>query len=139
METPSHLENLTNTEDWPVTYYYRPQFWSRVYLPIMEIIAGLTNLLGVIFNIPVIMIFYKNDLSSNSNICFFSLAITDLCYSAVLSVHRLLQVLFGEFYEHLRFTQNLSNSVNAISVWITFLITLERVICIISPLTVSWS
>ena len=137
MENPSHLENLTHTEYWPVTYYYRPQFWSRVYLPFMDIMVMLTNLLGVLFNIPVIMIFYKDDLTSNSNVCFFSLAITDLCYSAVVSMYRLITNFFWDLYDLLRYTLNLSYCVNAISAWITFLITLERVICIISPLKVS--
>ena len=119
--------------------------WIKPYYFAVERVTVFVHLFGVICNIPVLIIFFKDGFASSANICFFSLAIVDLFICAFHTVWRSWSICYAmgiaKEYRSLlnleQFAAPSSDAMNCVSSWITALITLERLLCILFPLKVS--
>ena len=100
---------------------------------------------GIPSNIIILWIFYTDGFASTSNINFFSLGVTDLCICTIHVVRRFFDSIWGVCLQNticitiLRILQfiSVSEAYESFSTWITALITLERLLCITSPMKVS--
>ena len=118
---------------------FKSSRWRKLYIQYMQQITMFVNLFGVFCNIPVLIIFYKDGLSSNANICFFSLALTDLYISVFYCVWNAWDIAkqmdflrYPPAFENLLFYASRSvDAMNSLSAWITAIITLERLLCIL--------
>ena len=119
--------------------------WIKPYNLAMERVTVFVHLFGVICNIPVLIIFFKDGFASSTNICFFSLAIVDLFISVIHTVFRVWSICYDigiakdkwSLFSLEEYATPTSDAMNCVSSWITALITLERLLCILFPLKVS--
>ena len=133
------------SSDWNYTGTWTRIIWIKPYLSAMEQVTVLVNLSGVICNVPVLIIFFKDGFSSNANICFFSLALVDIFISAFYLIWRGWEIAINwgfvkvqtSFLDLQMYASKSTDSMNCVSSWITALITLERLLCILFPLKVS--
>ena len=128
------------------TYGIRTTWWFKPYDFAMKRVTLFVNLFGVFCNIPVLIIFFKDGFASNTNICFLSLAIVDLFVSAFLTIQKTWSMCYelgiakdswSSWQLNYNIAAALSDAMNCVSSWITALITLERLLCILFPLKVS--
>ncbi|GFR94845.1 chemosensory receptor A [Elysia marginata] len=90
-----------------------------------------------------IVVFLKEGFQSTSNISFFALAIADLLISIILtgymlSQHSVIETSNGPITNIITtYLIPCAESIDLIALWITTIITWERLFCIAFPLTVS--
>ena len=142
------MENQTDQWTWTWTLIgFRRMSWIPIYLRLMERLSLVVHLSGIFCNIPVLVIFFKDGLaSSNANIklfCFFALARVDVYISAFYTMFRSAELVFlKDRYNTVlldieQYGKASAVAMNSVSYWITALITLERLLCILFPLKVS--
>ena len=132
------MDNQSYSETAPYQLFFRASRWRRQYHEATQTTTTITNLLGILCNVPVIIIFFKAGLSSSSNICFVALGITDLCYSLLTSIWRIMDIHGSWSIKFAALDMSRTTSgMNGLSTWITFIISLERLFCILFPLKVS--
>ena len=118
----------------------------KLFLRRMQVIIPSVYCFGFLSNIIVLWIFFSDGFASTSNINFFSLGVADLCVCIFFLVRELFQ-LIGRYFRGQKAFQEISiiystyffsnnEALKSFSAWITALITLERLICIIFPLKV---
>ena len=102
---------------------------------------------GFLSNILVLWIFFTDGFATTSNINFFSLGAADLCVCSLFIVEEFFSQTFRYFYNSATFLEIWyiwrdyffpnQEALKSFSAWITAVITLERLICVLFPLKVS--
>ena len=139
------MANQSYQENVPVLYVLGfPKGFLHSYNSVMEGVLVTVHIFGVLSNIPVLIVFYKNSLTSSSNVCFFSLAVTDLYISAFFVLKRGWDIAISRghfshvnaYKDLMRYSAHSTDAMKSVGAWITAVINLERLLCIYFPLKV---
>ena len=99
--------------------------------------------LGFFTNISIILVFFKEGLSTSTSISFFSLAFADLTVCVIYLTKYTSQVLMPvcsyctSVYWDYHFSEKFEEAAVAISTWITLIVCWERLCCIAFPMKVN--
>ena len=125
------------------------EYWIRMHFfkETMRVVQTSVYCFGFLSNIPILWIFFKEGFASTSNINFFSLGGADLFVCIFFIVDNLLwwtrdlcrRYTACDEVQEIWTVYLLPNTeaLKSISVWITALITVERLCCIAFPMKVS--
>ena len=102
-----------------------------------------TACFGILSNLSVLIVFFKEGFVSTSTISFFSLALTDFYVCSYWAIRFTLNFLWDylAFRNFLNFihehVEKTTDAMNMLGAWITTIITMERLCCIAFPIKVS--
>ncbi|GFS10386.1 chemosensory receptor A [Elysia marginata] len=125
--------------------WHNPFEYFRRFIFIHNLLVSLTMTVycfGALSNILIILVFWKDGFRSTSNISFFALAVADFLISTIWAVnlvsnHIDLRKPSDPVQNYIAiYVFPCAEAIYAIGSWITAIITWERLICIVYPLTV---
>ena len=149
---PNHNQTETVTESaydrWLRERSRGLPLYITLYMIMMQVSRSMYYF-GCLSNIPVLVTFYRNGLSSTSNLSFFVLAAVDqfICFLwTPLAIHRWTSTLCyksqlcAELYTFYSMTLLYpgKESFKSFGAFITVIITVERLCSILFPMKVSW-
>ena len=130
-------------------FYYRPGFSASdlIILKFSQIMTTLTLTVyccGTVSNTAIILVLLKGGFKLTTNICFFALAIVNFLVSASW-IPKLLnfQSVFGYHGSFIvlrmsrAYLQPLGEALQTVGSWITAIVAMERLCCIMFPLKVT--
>ncbi|GFS10521.1 FMRFamide receptor [Elysia marginata] len=124
---------------------FQPQNIRRFIFINYILLCNIIAVFGIVSNIMNAVIFWRQGLAEAINVSFFALSLSDLCQLVMVVLVSnfhipalALRSNFAVFLNRLTYyvCGVLRICFSRISVWITVLITLERCVCILSPLKV---